>query len=303
MIERATFEIAYTGPGVDGRMDIRDLAPALLAFGDLVESANLVIGDPKTTIKVIVQSNFEKGSFQVKLEIIHTLIETIKYLWEIGKDQTLPDLILTSLGLAGGASGLLQLLKSIKGRKITDVTILENGNTRLMLQGKNGEFEQIEVSDNVMKLYRNREVREQVPSILKPLEKADIDGFEVRQKTQTIERISKDERTYYDPPEIIDETRDPVVSNRQALVDIIEVPFQPNLKWKVSEGDNKFWASMEDQCFLERMEGREVAFSKGDILQVELETKQVITSSGVKSDYKIVKVVEHIQPPPEISLF
>lgn len=65
-----TFSIVYDGePVAEGTIDARDLAPALLAFADLVDEAAPLIDPNLPRISVRVRPDFQKGSFEVHLEL------------------------------------------------------------------------------------------------------------------------------------------------------------------------------------------------------------------------------------------
>lgn len=300
MPNKAIFEIAYEGPAVEGTMDVRELAPALLALGDLVQNANNVIGDPETKVNVVVRSNFKKGSFQIALEVIQTITEQLRLLLDFKNSAYLPEKILASIGfISGGGLSLLRLLKYLKGKPINKAIRLENGQVRLEIED-NGKYDYIEVSQDVIRLYRERSVRENLEKVLSPLKKEGINGFSVRKEKQVIENISKDEIPYYMAPDF-QEKEETIRYKRKAFVRLVEVAFEEGLKWRFYDGDNKFYATMADESFLKEMEqGR--AFAKGDTLEVELETTQIATSDTIKNEHKVLKVINHISKPQQISL-
>jgi hypothetical protein len=45
--------------------------------------------------------------------------------------------------------------------------------------------------------------------------------------------------------------------------------------------------------FLDRIDKNEVRFSKDDILKVKLYTKDFLTGTGFKTEYKVLEVLEH----------
>lgn len=58
--------IAYIGLALDdGEMDVRELAPALLAFADLVKYMNKIIGGEDEIRVTINQDSIQKGSFDL----------------------------------------------------------------------------------------------------------------------------------------------------------------------------------------------------------------------------------------------
>lgn len=302
LAKRAVFEVAYEGPAVDeGVMDVRELAPALLALGDLVERTNKIIGDPEIQVKVFVRASFEKGSFQISLELIYSITEQIRMFLQMQNTSDLAEKILLALGFAsGGGLSLIKLIKYIRGRKIKNATVLDNGNVRLELPGDNGKFDYVEVDGDVIRLYRDVPVRESVYRLMSPLEKEGITGFSVREGKNVIERVSKEEVPYYKVPDEVDGEKS-ITFTRKAFVKPVEVAFEEGLKWRFSDGDNKFYATMDDESFLKEMDAGK-PFSKGDILEVELETTQTATSKGIKNEHRVVKVINHITPPKQIRL-
>src|SRR3954468_13556568 len=64
LMSKERFQIAYDGPIVrEGVMDVYDLAPSLVALGDLVKEVNRELNGSNVTATVQVQSNFQRGSF------------------------------------------------------------------------------------------------------------------------------------------------------------------------------------------------------------------------------------------------
>ena len=79
MADVSQFQIRFDGEALrSGLMDVRELAPSLLAVGDLIESANRVLNGDRATISVQVKGEFKTGSFPVALVVSQSLIEAAK---------------------------------------------------------------------------------------------------------------------------------------------------------------------------------------------------------------------------------
>ena len=66
-MSKETFTIAYDGPALqDGAMEVRDLAPALLALGQLLDAANATLNGDAAKIKLQVKAT-GTGSFEIAL--------------------------------------------------------------------------------------------------------------------------------------------------------------------------------------------------------------------------------------------
>lgn len=308
---KTAVRIAYGGPDVDsGAMDVKELAPALLAFGELIEESNKLINGQESKVKVLVKSDFRKGSFDVGFEMVHNLCDQIKLitgsLQEVSIEQ-----ITIYLGLAAGASqflgfNLIDLIKKVRGRKAKKVTAIENNMIRLEFEEEIKET--IDVHKDIVNLYRSISVRSKVDQVLKPLEREGIDFFQVRAndaERKPITEVTKSEQPLFVAPEISEAPEAAIKeleSTRHAVFKIVGISFEEQLKWRLDDGDTRIYATILDDDFLARIDNREYSFAKGDTLEVELRTKQTVSSKGIKTEHEVIKVVRLYKKPEQISL-
>ncbi|MGU3402999.1 hypothetical protein [Methylobacterium brachiatum] len=151
-MSRQEFSVAYDGPSRadDHSIDVRNLAPALLAFGRLLREANTEFNGKKSTTKVLVVSDFEHKCFNINFELIVGFYDQIKQLLGLDQVKTAKEILewigllkgpLYGVGLATGYISFLKYLEWKKGQDIIEervesdprgiikVTIKGNGNS------------------------------------------------------------------------------------------------------------------------------------------------------------------------------
>lgn len=66
MTQQAHFRITYDGPAlITHEMDVRTLAPALLAMGELLDAATQALYAERVKAQINVRASFQTGSFGI----------------------------------------------------------------------------------------------------------------------------------------------------------------------------------------------------------------------------------------------
>ena len=175
MTQKEHFEIIYDGPALkSNEMDVRDLAPALLAISDVLEESNRIIYGDKTIVHVNVKGTFKTGSFGVDFSVFQGPLDGFTSLFNSDMSNAASNL-LEFLGFIV-PGGLIGLILWIKNRKIKKVTKKNENVTTIEV-----ENEQKDVHPKIVALFSNVKVRTSIQKIIsEPLSREGIDTFIVK---------------------------------------------------------------------------------------------------------------------------
>jgi hypothetical protein len=296
-MSKASFQVVYDGPALASHeMEVRDLAPALLAMGDLFEEAGATLNPGGSKISVKVNGSFKTGCFAIDLTINQSLYQQAIELFT--SDAAAAALnILAFVGFAGSAGGgVFGLIKWLRGRRITNVEILDNGKVKVFCDSDLYETEQ-----QVLDLFRNWKVRKAFEDVVrKPLQREGVDYFAIKLEGSKFASVSQSEAEYFVAPEQDEERLDS--SERVASLQLVNVPFRDDNKWRFYDGAATFYAAMLDEAFLHRVEQGVERFGKGDILKVKLQEEKTLAGETLKAVYSVIEVLEHRQAAAQLNL-
>lgn len=310
--------IAYDGEqmretATPNAMNVRDLAPALIAFADVFEECNKVLhGNEAPPVNVKITPDFQPGSFEVCLNIAQSPINDLLRWFSDGQPSGLANLLDVLFGCvaltSATSTGVFKAIKWIRGRKIQKTEILDDGNVKLIIDG-----DSLVIKRNVANVLADAKVRQAIIRTLDPLRRDDIDTFEVRREPKKkrkgekplppIETIRREELPIFEPPPPVP-IEQPKVTNTtyDQSFTIISLTFKDGNKWKVSDGRNPIGVIIEDADFIRRVNNREEVFAKDDIIRCTVRQEQVSDTDGLKTNYAITKVLEHAHVPRQILL-
>jgi hypothetical protein len=288
------FSIKYDGPALaQHQMDVRELAPALIALAGLLENANKSAFPEAPEVQVNVQG-FKGGSFGIDLAAVQTIAERVVSLLS-GREATAAAnllALLTGLGIIG-RGGVIGVIKWLKGRKPSSIRF--HGDSAVFELVETETIETFEVDIAAGKLYQSRVVRQSLAKVIKPLEREGIDYFAAGRDGRTEVLVTKDEARYFEmaasDADIVSDT----VAER-VLLQVDSAVFKEANKWRLNDGAASFFAEISDGDFLARIESGEERFGKGDVLVADLRRIQSVTDNGLKLEYSVVKVHEHREP-------
>ncbi|MES1931916.1 hypothetical protein T35B1_04868 [Salinisphaera shabanensis T35B1] len=290
-MSRSEFIITYDGPALkNSEMDARDLAPALIAISDLVDRANEIVNHERATSRVIVRASFRSGCFGIDMGIVQSTGQ-----WALDLLKSDAVVAAATLGALIGlgssvATGLIYVLKKIRGRPIRKVVSLDNDRIQIVV-----DDERIETEMRVLELLRDPAVRKAIQRVVyEPLERDGIDEFAAQSSPDSKPVIvSKEERhAFKAPPDPENEEIEETISEEP--LQLVSVAFRDENKWRVSDGSSTFYAAMNDPEFNREVELGNARFSSNDLLYVRLLRRRYLDGQGnLKTDVEILKVLDH----------
>ncbi|HCT7911870.1 TPA: hypothetical protein OT848_000376 [Acinetobacter baumannii] len=286
------FHVVYDGKALEEHlMDVRDLAPAMMAISDLLTHANKEINGDKLEIQLNVKANFKTGCFGIEFVEHLSWVNQIKDLL-VGPTATAlanASGILGLVGFFGGATvGVIQIYKKLKGNP--PVKIEETVDHAKVFYT---ETEYLKVDKRALRLYRSKVIASDIEKMLEPLSKDGIDSFYVVKEMldENVELfIDKKEVDYFKFQDIDDHLSESIT---ETFLQIESISFKEKNKWRFNNGGSTINASITDEVFLQKIDSGLLRFGKGDLLKVKLKTIQFLAHTKLKTEFEVMEVIEH----------
>lgn len=286
-----SFRLRFDGPALqDHEIDVADLAPALIALGQMVKAANRVVNGDAFDVSVKVRTVGE-GSFWVELTVRAQNTYHIVRDFLVGQDVDAVLKLLTIIGIVGGGTkvgfGALATIRRIAGRRPRR---LERRGGRVVIGFDDDTV--IEVDEATARVAFDPEFRTALERVaVEPLDRPGIES--VALESEGIEeRITRSDAAAFLAPPLRDDSL--FETKHIKPFSIIDLSFKPGKKWRLSDGHGRATlVTVEDAEFVTRIENSEIAFAKNDVLVCEVRETARETAKGLKADYAIVRVIEH----------
>lgn len=285
-----SFKVIFRGTDVDdGQIDVKDLAPALLALADVFQAASDTLNGDRVKTVVKVKAT-EEGSFEIDLSVAQSIRDAVASLLSFAAEnkesvvaaKELADLILKGGAIAGGVLALLKFLKGGKPDKIEQ----HAGSSHVYI-GDN-----VFIADQkTIILAETIAVREGVKRFASVLKNAGIDSVATRPQGEPEEVFTKNDLPAFELPQPIEQEL--VDEIRRMNLQIISLSFKDDNKWRVTDGGDPFSVTIEDTDFLKQIANSEISFARGDYLVCDVRERQSSTVQGLKKERAIIKVIDH----------
>jgi hypothetical protein len=288
-MSKQNLRIKYSGKSVDnGTIQASEIGKSLIAIEQAILASQTALG--LDSIPLIVELNApQQGSFIVDLTIangpdfIGHAIDLLS-----GNEATA---IANLMQIIGGTLGAVSFVKQIgkksyrKIRKIPDTELEE-------ISFDDGSTMKIESKQ--LKVFESFEFRKSIREAISPIEADGIDKIEISDNMHMIP-VEKRDIKNFEPPENTDEIEELINSTYEVILRIISPNFAGG-EWKVSENNSSpYFASIEDEEFLERLDRNQEEFASHDSLKVRLRIVQRQINGSVSTERTIEKILQHIK--------
>lgn len=280
-ITDSDFKIKFDGQ--QHHVDAQILISSLIHTTTVIQELNKHYHTGK---KIEIKVNaLEKGSFLIHIELLETALDSLKTIFT--KENSI-----YAATIISGLVGLIELKNHLKGKKSKEIK--KEGNTIIIINEQNI---QLNVSSDIYNIYEtNIAINDALSQNFDILDNDPaITAFEITNKSE-LPYVRVDKQDFKDmslKSEIIDENIKQIIE--MTRLNIVRVSFEENLKWDFYYRGNKVSAKITDPNFYELIDKGE-AFTKGDILEVELQINQIYEESVntfINKSYQVNRIIKH----------
>ncbi len=185
-------KLKFDGEGLkDNFIDVKDLAPSLIALSHLINRSNNLVNEGGTKISIKVNADIKQGCFEILLMFDSSMIEQLKKLLE---------LLGVISSVKEGALDLFSLFKILKGNPINEsqVTKIDGNNYNINTEGGD-----VIINQNVYNVYSDPYIRGSAQVFLSPLQSKDVDSIEFYDDDKTHNKLNSED--YKDFPRYPDD--------------------------------------------------------------------------------------------------
>lgn len=304
--------IRYDGPALaEHEMDVHDLAPALLALGDLCRTANAALNGDQASVKVLVRADIEQKCFQLQFELVQTLYEQLTSL--IDRDQVKDAKAILEwlqiLGIPTAGVGLFALYRYLSKKKPKDtVQVTTNSDHGSVTYQIIGNENSITVPTEVDIIAQAPGALESVKRILTPLAKTGYESLSFEHNDATTAYISREEAQ-----EILELAPETLQVEREGE-HVSKIRTAVRIKRPVYEGDGMWTviykkavdAKILDEDWLSDFQAGRVVAPPRSKLVVDLVETVSVDEDGIAQGqprYTIEKVHNVVLPPEQLKLW
>jgi hypothetical protein len=284
----AVMSLQYRGAAVEaGTMDVRSVAPALIGAADAVRGAHTLLGMPGPPPRVEIRAA-RPGSF-----VIDLLVAEVVYRDTVGLFTSPPVDALGGLTVVVSAVlATMHTVRRTKNHPISGQQPVAGSPEETQITLENGEI--LIVTSSSLILAADADFRRALHRMVEPLAgDSGIDRLTVEagseSETVTIPDLPAFEVT---PPQV----QDLGDSFSEVVLQPLSVSFAEKTKWRFTDGDITFFASIEDPNFTALIDQGIERFAKNDTLRVILRMRQTQDTSGVlHTERAVTEVKAHIR--------
>lgn len=284
------FSVTYDGPAMAANsMDVRDLAPALLGMADAVERAQQLVA-PGPPVRLEIDAT-NPGSFDVAL-ILRELSEFYEHTVNLfmSDDAQAFERAALIVQAVGGAIALA--VTKHRQKSVATIKDAPDGDvpTDSTVKITFADGSVVETTGAAWAVYNDGKAMVGLRKAVKPLEEGTIESLTF--KAESVDPITV---------EVADKPAFEAESDTQPLDDNtiiqalqpVDITFRDNGKWKVNDGTATFYATVEDEDFMARVDAGTERFGKTDIIRARVRTTQVTVDGVLRAEKAIVEVLEH----------
>jgi hypothetical protein len=292
------FLVSYEGAALAAHtMEVRDLAPALLALGQAFDRANSILNGDRASMSLEIRAT-QAGSFEIGL--------LLKQLYDQGISAFSGDFITSAANIkelffggavvTAGGGGLIGLIKWLRGKRITKATV---AGSDMILEVENLR---LTIPLELFKLANDMPLRDQLAAVVRPLSKDGIERLTFKDDSRELESVNKDEAHFFRGADADYKEVTTNVFPRQRLKPA-SVSFIKKGKWRLSDGAQTHWYTVRDESFLKNIADGEIRLGAKDVFICEVLMLQSVTEEGeLKMEYEISAVLDHITPAEQARL-